>query len=143
MTSQGAETEQAFESPLGVSTQRASDQGQESYDDRLNRILVAATDVIARVGYERATMRLVARAAGVSLAGMYHYFDSKERMLFLIEYRTFNALVTKLRENLLGVEDAVEQLRTMIRTHVNYFAANMAALKVCSHELDSLSGASY
>jgi AcrR family transcriptional regulator len=143
MTSQSAETEQAFESPLGVSTQRASDQGQESYDDRLNRILVAATDVIARVGYERATMRLVARAAGVSLAGMYHYFDSKERMLFLIEYRTFNALVTKLRENLLGVEDAVEQLRTMIRTHVNYFAANMAALKVCSHELDSLSGASY
>ncbi len=132
-----------FESQPSAAPPRATDQGHETYDDRLNHILAAATDVIARVGYERATMRLVARAAGVSLAGMYHYFDSKERMLFLIEYRTFNALVTKLRENLLGVDDPVEQLRTMVRTHVNYFAANMAALKVCSHELDSLTGASY
>jgi hypothetical protein len=31
----------------------------------------------------------------------------------------------------------------MVRAHVGYFASNMAALKVCSHELDSLSGTAY
>ena len=37
----------------------------------------------------------------------------------------------------------MEQLRVMVRAHVTYFASNMAALKVCSHELDSLTGPAY
>jgi len=85
-------------------------------------------------------MRAVAKAAGVSLAGLYHYFDSKEKMLFLIQFRTFGSLVSNLREKLHGVSEPEEQLRIMVRAHVSYFAANMAALKVCSHELDSLAG---
>jgi AcrR family transcriptional regulator len=114
-----------------------------THDERLNRVLEAATDLIAREGYEKASMRAVSRAAGVSLAGLYHYFDGKERMLFLIQFRTFSALVSGLKERLHGVTDPVEQLRVMIRSHVSYFAANMAALKVCSHELDSLAGEAY
>ena len=39
-----------------------------NYDDRLNRILKVATRVIAREGYQKASMRLVAKAAGTSLA---------------------------------------------------------------------------
>ncbi|MHC4769455.1 MAG: TetR/AcrR family transcriptional regulator [Planctomycetota bacterium] len=120
-----------------------SPEGRESYDDRLNHILEAATGVIARDGYEKASMRAIAGAAGVSLAGLYHYFDSKERMLFLIEFRSFSALANNLREKLHGVDDPVDQLRVMVRAHVTYFASNMAALKVCSHELDSLTGPAY
>jgi AcrR family transcriptional regulator len=137
------EFERAFEHSPIRSLERANHHVPTSYDERLSHILEAATDLIARVGYERASMRAVAKAAGVSLAGLYHYFDGKERMLFLIQFRAFSSLVTSLREKLHGVEDPIEQLRVMIRTHVGYFAANMAALKVCSHELDSLSGASY
>ncbi|MHC4413708.1 MAG: TetR/AcrR family transcriptional regulator [Planctomycetota bacterium] len=118
-------------------------EGRESYDERLNRILEAATGVIARDGYQKASMRTIAGSAGVSLAGLYHYFDSKDRMLFLIQFRTFSALVNNLREKLHGVEDPVEQLQVLVRAHVTYFAANMAALKVCSHELDSLTGPAY
>jgi AcrR family transcriptional regulator len=98
---------------------------------------------MARDGYEKASMRSVAREAGVSLAGLYHYFDSKEKMLFLIQFRTFNQLVNGLREKLHGVTDPIEQLRALVRSHVGYFASNMAALKVCSHELDSLTGEAY
>ena len=114
-----------------------------SHDQRLSRVLESATDLIADVGYEKASMRAVARTAGVSLAGLYHYFDRKERMLFLIQFRTFSALVSGLKEKLGGVVDPVEQLRVLIRSHVSYFAAHMAALKVCSHELDSLTGGAY
>lgn len=116
---------------------------RETYDHRLNHILTAATELIARVGYEKASMRAVAQAAGLSLAGLYHYFESKERMLFLIQFRAFTALLNNLQEKLHGVDDALEQLRVMVRSHVGYFAANMAALKTCSHELDSLSGSAY
>jgi AcrR family transcriptional regulator len=118
-------------------------EGNESFEQRLSHILAAATDLISRDGYEKASMRNVAAAAGVSLAGIYHYFDSKERMLFLIQFRSFSALLNSLREKVFGLADPVEQLRTMVRNHVDYFVANMPALKACSHELDSLSGPAY
>jgi AcrR family transcriptional regulator len=135
--------EQSFGSQGLRRADARSPEGRESYDDRLNHILEAATGVIARDGYEKASMRAIAGAAGVSLAGLYHYFDSKERMLFLIEFRSFSALANNLREKLHGVDDPVDQLRVMVRAHVTYFASNMAALKVCSHELDSLTGPAY
>lgn len=135
--------EQVFDiEPLGRIVRRSSD-NRETHDERLTHILEAATLVIAQVGYEKASMRLVAKTAGTSLAGIYHYFESKERMLFLIQFRTFNSLLNNLREKLLGVTTPAEQLRVMIRAHISYFAANMTALKVCSHELDSLGGSAY
>jgi len=135
--------EQVFENgrESGVRTEKS--EPRVSYDARVSHILEAATGLIARVGYANASMRAVAKAADVSLAGLYHYFDSKEKMLFLIQFRTFNSLLSNLRERLHGVADPVEQLRAMVRAHVDYFAANMAALKVCSHELDSLSGEAF
>lgn len=135
--------EHLFDKRESTPARRNESETHKRFGDRLDRILEDATRVIAQVGYEKASMRTVAKAAGVSLSGMYHYFESKERMLFLIEFRCFNSLLNNLREKLHGLEDPVEQLRVMVRTQVEYFAANMAALKVCSHELDSLTGAAY
>jgi AcrR family transcriptional regulator len=135
--------EQLFQDAEGTTTRTPTSDGRESYDTRLSRILGAATTVIAREGYQRASMRAVSRASEVSLAGLYHYFASKEQMLFLIQFRTFSSLLGNLREKLHGVRVPIEQLRVMIRAHVAYFAANIAALKVCSHELDMLSGDAY
>lgn len=129
--------------PRRESEPAQANEARITYDDRLNHILEAATRVIARVGYEKASMRLVTKEAGISLAGIYHYFERKERLLFLIQFRTFNSLLNNVREKLHGVEEPVEQLRVMVRAHVGYFAANMDALRVCSHELDSLTGPAY
>lgn len=137
------ETDQLFEPSSLTLAESFRSEGRDSFDARLTHILRSATQVIARIGYEKASMRQVAKAAGTSLAGMYHYFDSKERMLFLIQFRTFTSLLATVREQTHGVADPAEQLRVMIRTHVNYFVTNMAALKVCSHELDSLGGAAF
>ncbi len=135
--------EQLFGSRPPQAPSQGTSDARGTYDDRQGRILEAATEVFAREGYERASMRAVAKVSGVSLAGLYHYFDSKEKMLFLIQFRTFNALVGHLREKLHGSEDPIEQLRILVRAHVSYFVANMTALKVCSHELDSLTGEAY
>ena len=135
--------EQAFEANAATPANAGTSDVRVSYDDRLTHILNAATGLIAQAGYGKATMRAVAKAAGVSLAGLYHYFDSKEKMLFLIQFRTFSSLLNNLKEKVHGVTDPIEQLRVMVRAHIGYFAANIAALKVCSHELDSLSGEAY
>jgi AcrR family transcriptional regulator len=132
-----------FEGVQGAIQTISSPEVRETYDERLTHLLGAATRIIAQIGYEKASMRRVAKTAGTSLAGMYHYFESKERMLFLIQFRTFSSLLNTVRERLHGIGDPVEQLRAMVRTHVNYFVANMPALKVCSHELDSLNDQAY
>ena len=44
-------------------------------------ILVAAVDVVDRVGFRRATIREIAEAVGLSQPGLLHYFGSKEELL--------------------------------------------------------------
>lgn len=45
------------------------------------RILKAASTVLAQYGYERATIRLIAAEAGVSRGLLHYYFKSKEEIL--------------------------------------------------------------
>jgi len=83
-------------------------------------------------------MRDLSRASGMSLAGLYYYFESKERLLFLIQKHTFTTIVQRLKARLEGVRDPEEQVRIFILNHLEYFLANQAAMKVLSHEADAL-----
>lgn len=83
-------------------------------------------------------MRDLSRASGMSLAGMYHYFGSKERLLYLIQKHTFTTIVAELKARLAGVTDAEEKIRIFIHNHLEYFVTNQSGLKVLSHEDDAL-----
>lgn len=79
-------------------------------------------------------MRDLSRASGMSLAGMYHYFESKETLLYLIQKQTFSTIVQQLRERLEGVKDPEQRIRIFIQNHLEYFLAHQKAMKVLSHE---------
>ena len=83
-------------------------------------------------------MRDLSRASGMSLAGLYYYFESKERLLFLIQKHTFSTIVRRLKARLEGVDDAEERVRIFILNHLEYFLANQQAMKVLSHEAEAL-----
>ena len=83
-------------------------------------------------------MRDLARVSGMSLAGLYYYFESKERLLFLIQRHTFSTIVQRLKGRLEGVIDHEERIRIFILNHLEYFLANQQAMKVLSHEADVL-----
>jgi AcrR family transcriptional regulator len=108
------------------------------FDRRLARILVHATNVFCNKGYAAASMRDLSRASGVSLSGLYHYFGSKEELLYLIQKHTFSTIVDGLRQRLEEVTDPAERIRTFIFNHLEYFLANRRAMKVLSHEDDVL-----
>src|ERR1700758_5030465 len=91
------------------------------YDRRLAEILAHATNVFCEKGYEGASMRDLSRASGMSLAGLYYYFESKERLLFLIQKHTFTTIVQRLKSRLDGVNDPEQQIRIFIRNHLDYF----------------------
>jgi AcrR family transcriptional regulator len=74
----------------------------------------------------------------MSLAGLYYYFESKERLLFLIQKHTFATILTRLKTRLEDIDDPEARIRAFIRNHLEYFVSNQRGLKVLSHEDDSL-----
>jgi len=108
------------------------------FDRRLAQILDHATDVFCEKGYEGASMRDLSRASGMSLAGLYYYFESKERLLFLIQKHTFTTVVHRLKSRLERVSDPEQRIRIFILNHLEYFLANPASMKVLSHEAEAL-----
>jgi AcrR family transcriptional regulator len=110
------------------------------YDQKLEFILRSAAQIFADKSYHSTSMRDIARATNVSLAGLYHYCKSKEELLFLIQDNCFGRVSERLEERLVDVTDPVEKLRIFIENHLSFFAANMAEMKVLSHESQSLKG---
>jgi AcrR family transcriptional regulator len=108
------------------------------FDRRLAEILTTAADVFFEKGYEGASMRDLSRRSGMSLAGLYYYFESKEKLLYLIQRHTFTTVLDRLRERLPAASSPEDAVRIMIRNHIEYFVANMTAMKVLSHEADTL-----
>jgi AcrR family transcriptional regulator len=109
-----------------------------NFDRRLAKILRHAVDVFYEKGYEGASMRDLSRASRMSLAGMYYYFDSKEKLLYLIQKHTFTTIMEQLRVRLAGLTEPEPRLRALIANHLEYFLDNPRAMKVLSHEDDVL-----
>jgi AcrR family transcriptional regulator len=108
------------------------------FDRRLSEILDFATEVFAEKGYEGASMRDLSRLSGISLAGLYYYFDSKEKLLYNIQKHTFTTILDRLRERLGRESDPERRLRIFVHNHVEYALARHHAMKVLSHEDDVL-----
>src|SRR5207302_8422735 len=105
------------------------------YDERLDHLLIRAAGVFADRGYHSTTMRDLAAATGMSLAGMYYYVRGKEQLLCFIQERCFGAVLEGGRAAVAAAgQDPLERLQAFIRHHVTYFAAHMAEMKVLSHE---------
>jgi AcrR family transcriptional regulator len=122
----------------GSRRHRSATVTESRYDRRLSEILSHATEVFCKKGYEGASMRDLSRESGMSLAGLYYYFESKERLLYLIQKHTFSTIVQRLKGRLERVTDPEERIRVFILNHLEYFLANQAAMKVLSHEDEAL-----
>src|SRR3979409_1694284 len=98
------------------------------YDERLDLFLSRAAKVFADQGYHSTTMRDLAAATGMSLAGMYYYVPGKEELLHRAEQRCFPRVRGGAEHALAaggnGRADPVERLQAFIRHHVTFFAAN-------------------
>jgi TetR/AcrR family transcriptional regulator, cholesterol catabolism regulator len=108
------------------------------FDRQLARVLEHAARIFCEKGYEGASMRDLSRAAGMSLAGLYHYFESKEELLYLIQKHTFRTIIERLQRRLEGAANPEERIRIFIENHVEYFLANKEAMKVLTHEDETL-----
>jgi AcrR family transcriptional regulator len=111
------------------------------YDERLEHLLSVAARVFADQGYHATTMRDLARATGMSLAGMYYYVQGKDELLFRIQERCFQQVLAGANAALAEGATPAERVTRFIEHHVGFFASHMSEMKVLSHEARSLTGA--
>src|SRR5690606_10669046 len=111
-----------------------------TYDEKFALILGTAAAIFSDKGYHRASIRDISRETGISLSGLYYYFESKEELLYLIQSHCFETVLEEAERLLAGVEDPPRRLRIFVENHLRYFVANMKEMKVLSHEADSLGG---
>src|SRR4026209_1766507 len=126
-----------------VSNSEIRNSKSEIRNSKLEFILRTAARIFAEKSYHSTSMRDISRATNVSLAGLYHYCKSKEELLFLIQDNCFGRVLERLEQRLEGVDDPIAKLGIFIENHLSFFAANMAEMKVLSHEAESLRGDLY
>lgn len=113
---------------------------QDRYDEKLVQILNSACGIFAEKGYHNASVRDVAAATGVSPAGLYYYFSSKEELLFLILDLALTSLLGRVSEGLSEVGDPKARIRAIIRTHLAFFSNHPAEMRVLAREWEALTG---
>ncbi len=101
-------------------------------------ILRVSSQVFAERGFEATSVREISRASGVSLSGLYYYFEGKQHLLYLIQSAAFTFVLDNLEARLASATDPTERLRILVLNHIEYFLAHPNEMKVLSHEEEAL-----
>lgn len=87
----------------------------KDHDQKRAQILKTAAKVFADQGFDRASMSLLAKECGISKANIYHYYDSKDAIL----YDILETYLRELRDRICSVDTSgmpsEEKLRTAVR----------------------------
>ncbi|MDB4791794.1 TetR/AcrR family transcriptional regulator [Akkermansiaceae bacterium] len=85
---------------------------------RNEEIFQAAAELMVQRGYAGTSMGDLAKAVGMTKAGLYHHISSKQDMLFQILLHAMEGLERTVIEPAKRITDPEERLREMIRLHV-------------------------
>jgi len=85
-------------------------------------ILDTALDLLEERGYEKTTMREIAKKAGVSLGNAYHYFDTKEHLIQAFYHRTHEEHLAATGLALAKHSDMKNRLLTVLRLKISTLA---------------------
>lgn len=86
---------------------------------RNEEIYRAAAQLMVQKGYSGTSISEIAKAVGMTKAGLYHHITSKQDMLFQILHHAMNKMEDVVFEPTRNIEDPEERLREAIRRNVN------------------------
>ncbi|CAA7601630.1 Bacterial regulatory proteins, tetR family [Acididesulfobacillus acetoxydans] len=104
-------------------------------EDKFRRILDAAVEAFAEVGYHQCQVSKIARLAGVADGTIYLYFKNKEDILIRLFQERMGDFIRDIRNLLQGRETTRARLMTIIETHFRNMEENLSLAKVTQLEL--------
>jgi AcrR family transcriptional regulator len=119
----------------------AADLGaSESSIDRREQILQAAQKLFADKGFRETNLNDVAVQLGFRRQAVYHYFQSKEDILYELIDRAGQAIATSAQPTLDADMAPAEKLAEVVRNHVRQLLTNIDVFRIQFSELFKLSG---
>src|SRR3984957_17112632 len=88
------------------------------------RILESALSVFRERGFEKATMREIAAAAGVAVGAAYYYFDSKDALVLAFYERAQSTMHAETEAALDKAKTLEARLHAIISAKFAYFEPN-------------------
>jgi AcrR family transcriptional regulator len=110
---------------------------------RRKAVYEAATKILCKLGYEKASIRNIAEAMGMTKAGLYYYFESKEELLYQILNSYMDDLLAGIREINERISDPLSFIQECIRFQVNLYCRDKYRSKLIIHDENCLSGQYY
>jgi AcrR family transcriptional regulator len=89
-----------------------------------DKIIDVALDEFNENSYDQATMRSIARRAGISLSTIYKHFESKQDLAVHLGRGIDELMYSELQKQLGGVTGIENKIRKMTWFFLNYFEAN-------------------
>ena len=105
---------------------------------RRQQIVAAAIRVFFEMGYEGASLRDLAAQVGINKATVYHYFASKEEILYHILREVGGGLLEGVRRAAAYDGNPLDALEAMIRFQIEYMEDHLEEVKVLVEEKKSL-----
>ena len=102
------------------------------------RLLAAAVEAFGQRGYHATTTREIAERAGMSPAGMYIHFQSKQEILYQVSRFGHAAVLKVVEDALAGDAPPEEQVRRFVQAFTAWHAWNHRSARVQQYELYSL-----
>jgi AcrR family transcriptional regulator len=106
-----------------------------SYDTQRQLILETAAQAFAELGFPSASMNDIARRCGMSKGLLYHYYPSKEALLFAVAEQYTKRLVELVEEVEKRVAEPTKRLPELIRAFLDEYQTSQARHMVLLHDL--------
>lgn len=100
---------------------------------RRKDILTAATDAFARNGYHLTDVEVIADRLSVGKGTIYRYFPSKEKLFTAVMEQMMHQLADEIAANADGITNPIERLKTVIRSHMDFFSRNFGLMEIFIH----------
>jgi len=102
--------------------------------NKMEKISKAAVKLFDEKGYLETSMDNISTAAKLSKGGIYHYFSSKNEILYFISTNFMALLLKDLEQELGKIEDNLSKIQFIISRHIGFYTKYIAEAKTTLHE---------
>ena len=112
----------------------------ETTRSRREEILQGAKHLFAERGFRETNLNDVAARLGVRRQAIYHYFESKDEILFELIEGAGHALARAAQPVLDSDRPPLDKLREIVKVHVRHVLTDADVFRIQINELNKLSG---
>jgi AcrR family transcriptional regulator len=107
---------------------------------RKNRVYQVATKTLYQNGYDRTSIRDIAKATDMTTAGLYYYFKSKEDLLFQILNSHMDDMINGIEKIPVDDVSSIDLIKAYIQYQVGTYCNDKYRTKLILNDDDCLTG---